>query len=136
MFLQVECGVILLKTVFCLDCTDVFRSQNFMRSSDINHVVIQRTICAFCKLNSMRSLHTYTLFPRNILDMPCSDCASCPTLFMYTGIHMHAPIRLRRCIFRLHFVKPDLGMIEYLQIMISQVIFVALSASFHFYGVR
>ena len=56
-----------------LDCADVFRSQD-LRCSDINHVVIKRTICV-C-----------TFFFRNV------------SAHQDIAIHVHAPIKLRRCI--------------------------------------
>ena len=45
---------------------------------------------------SLTYLHIY--FSAYDLDMSRSDCASSSALFVYTRLHVCAPIRLRRCI--------------------------------------
>ena len=77
-----EGGIILLETIFWLDCADVFQSQD-KRCSDINHVVIKRMICA-CRSRTYIFSATFSRIKT--------------ALFMYKHIHKHAPIRLRRCI--------------------------------------
>ena len=59
------------------------QQQQQHRCSDISHVVIKRTI--------------YTLFAHTFFSATFSRIKT--ALFMYTRIHVHASMRLRKCIY-------------------------------------
>ena len=117
-----EGGIILLETIFWLDCADVFQSRD-QRCSDINHMVIKRMICA-CRSRTYIFSATFSRIKT--------------ALFMYKHIHKHAPIRLRRCIsavFRQNLSWEWLNF-RNLYTLIGQVICADLSAFSRFYWFR
>ena len=92
-----KCGVILLKTIFWLDCADVFRSQDLL-CSDINHVVIKRTICA-CRFG-LYAFRIYIFFPQHFRTSRHGYSCACPDKAAQIYFSRVSP-------------KPVFGMIEF-----------------------
>ena len=86
-----ECGY-LSETHFLIRLRRRFSVSRFTMLQ-YNHVVIKQATCACRKL-----LFVYTNFPLTICTCPVQTAQTlvCPTLFVYTGIYVRAPIRLRR----------------------------------------